>query len=796
MSHNFFNKWEPVTREITGSLDYVNKFNMKLLKKISFTFLGVILLVLMLATIIEKLYGSDFVYLHIYSSVPFVMLWVLLTVFSVIYLVKRKIYKNLVSTMLHASFLLILGGAFITWLYGEQGMMHLRVNQESASFIDNDGAMKEMSFVVELKDFRVVYYDGTRAPMDFVSALAIVDNKSNSVVEGDVSMNNIFSYRGYRFYQSGYDKDEGGSTLAVSHDPYGIAVTYSGYALLLLSIASFFFNRRSRFFNLLKNPLLTRGATVCFVLLVFASGANASDRSEGDASVGLPRVLPKKVAAEFCDLYVLYNDRICPLQTVAKDFTVKLYGSASYKGLTPEQVFTGWMFYHSGWKMQPMIKIKSKNVRQLLGITGKYASLDDYYDKYNEYKLEEIIKKIRLGENVEDKKGIEEADEKFNLISILYSGKLLKIYPHDSSGENIVKKIIAGNDVDSHASEVRWYSQGDVLPDDLFDDEWFFVRKSLDYAYEMVVKKDYDGLSGLLAKLKSYQQKKAGDVLPSDGRLNAEKIYNGLNYTKHLAILCVIIGLLSFLLYCNCLVNDRNVNGKVEVALCFFAATALSYLSVVIGLRWYISGYVPLSNGFETMQFMAWCSIALSFSLRKKFFMLLPFGFLLCGLTLMVAMMGEANPRITQLMPVLSSPLLSIHVAVIMVAYSLFAFMMLNGITAVILSVTNKNNDEQIERLHVISQIILYPAVFCLAIGIFVGAVWANISWGRYWGWDPKEVWALITMLVYSFALHSGSLPWFRRPMFFHIYVIIAFLSVLITYFGVNYLLGGMHSYA
>ena len=162
----------------------------------------------------------------------------------------------------------------------------------------------------------------------------------------------------------------------------------------------------------------------------------------------------------------------------------------------------------------------------------------------------------------------------------------------------------------------------------------------------------------------------------------------------------------------------------------------------------------------------------------------------------MVAMLGEANPRITQLMPVLSSPLLSIHVAVIMVAYSLFAFMMLNGITAVVIYLTKKNNEEQIERLQIVSHLILYPAVFSLVIGIFIGAVWANISWGRYWDWDPKEVWALITMLVYSCAIHADLLPLFRRPMFFHLFVIIAFLTVLITYFGVNFILGGMHSYA
>lgn len=213
-------------------------------------------------------------------------------------------------------------------------------------------------------------------------------------------------------------------------------------------------------------------------------------------------------------------------------------------------------------------------------------------------------------------------------------------------------------------------------------------------------------------------------------------------------------------------------------------------------MRGFIAGYVPLSNGFETMQFMAWCSVVLTIVFGRKFRMALPFGFLLCGFTLLVAMMGESTPKITQLMPVLQSPLLSIHVVVIMIAYTLLAFTMLNGITAIIIYFTRRYARQEIESLYILSRLMLYPAIFLLVAGIFIGAVWANISWGRYWGWDPKEVWALITMLVYASALHCSSLGWFRRPMFFHIFCIGAFVTVLITYFGVNFLLGGMHSYA
>ena len=196
------------------------------------------------------------------------------------------------------------------------------------------------------------------------------------------------------------------------------------------------------------------------------------------------------------------------------------------------------------------------------------------------------------------------------------------------------------------------------------------------------------------------------------------------------------------------------------------------------------------------MQFMAVCVILLTFICCRRFEAVIAFGYMLGGLALLVSMLGEANPPITQLMPVLASPLLSIHVVTIMIAYSLLAFAMMNGITALLLSRSHHDCTEQIARLEVISRLLLYPAVCCLALGIFIGAVWANVSWGRYWGWDPKEVWALITMLIYASALHPASLPFFRRPMFFHWFCVIAFASVLITYFGVNFIMGGMHSYA
>lgn len=748
---------------------------MKLLKRTAFSLLGILLLILTIATILEKIYGTDFVNEYIYSSVPFVILWGVTAITSLLYIIKSKLHRQPVIFLLHLSLLFILAGAFTTWIYGEQGTMRVRQGEQQTSFTDSKGISHQLPFSITLNQFEIIYYKGTLAPMDFISHISIADKDCHRQIQGKVSMNHIFSYQHYRFYQSGYSEDNEGSVFSVSHDPYGIGITYAGYTLLLLSTVFFFFSPQSRFRQLLKSPLLHRSLTV--ILLLFAFSLNSNFLKANSPS---PKVLPREVAEHFGDLYILYNNRICPLQTFARDFTIKLYGSSSYKGLTPEEVLTGWLFYYDSWKNEPIIRIKSNEARKLLEIEGNYARLKDYISTINEYKLEKMMNHIRSGEQVTDKRGIEEADEKFNIINLVCTGAMMKIFPC----RNIAGKTL------------EWYSQSDQLPQDMDNDKWVFIRKSMSYVNEMIVMKKYNDACLLLEKIKKYQQKECDGLLPADNKFKAEKIYNQFDYSKSVAMACICIGLICFIYYCHCMASQKRTSRKAIIILNILLWIVFTYLSAAICLRGYVSNHLPLSNGFETMQFMAWCTLLLTFLLQRKFAMLLPFGFLLCGLTLMVSMLGESNPQITQLMPVLQSPLLSIHVVVIMIAYSLLAFIMLNGVTAVILHQSQKECKEQIERLQIISQIILYPAIFLLAIGIFIGAVWANVSWGRYWGWDPKEVWALITMLVYALALHPRSLPWFHRTMFFHVFCITAFITVLITYFGVNFLLGGMHSYA
>lgn len=727
-----------------------------LFKYLSFGLLGLITLVLMSATVIEKFYGSAFVGEHIYTSEWMIILWGVTAHFTLFYIVRRRLYVQYATFALHLSFLMIIVGAFVTHNYGVQGRVHLREGEPAVGeFTAAGGSSEAFPFSLQLKKFELRYYKGTFAPMDYVSHIIVED--AAGVREGCVSMNNIFKYRGYRFYQSGYDADSKGASLAVSHDPYGIGITYAGYIALLLAMIAFFFQRGTMFRGLLAHPALRRGAAF-FVAFYLCGSLWAA-----------PQSVPRDVARSMCNLRVYYNDRVCPLGTLAKDFTAKLYGKTSYDGLSAEQVLAGWFFFYDEWKHEPMIKIKGAGVRGSLGIDGDYAALTDFTSR-DGYKLDALLR----SDNPTLRNGAEAANEKFSLVSMLCTGSLLRIYPY--AGEE--------------GGTLLWYSFTDRLPSSVPYEQWLFITNSMSLVAEQIAMRNWDEAVRLLDKIGQYQLREAGDALPADWRFDTEILYNDTNYNKPLAMFALTMGILSFMLF----ILRGRIAGLPSRILRLLLWMLLAYITLHTVMRAIIGGYVPLSNGFETMMFMSWCSVALTLVVERKYQIALPFGFLLCGLTMLVAMMGEATPKITQLMPVLQSPLLSIHVVVIMLAYTLLAFMMLSGLSAVILHFLNRR--AEVEYLYLLGRLMLYPALFLLAAGIFIGAVWANVSWGRYWGWDPKEVWALVTMIVYSYGLHVKSFPLFGRPLLFHIFCIVAFITVIITYFGVNFILGGMHSYA
>ena len=486
-------------------------------------------------------------------------------------------------------------------------------------------------------------------------------------------------------------------------------------------------------------------------------------------------MLSKQQAAEVCGMMILYNGRIMPLETFARDFTIKIYGKNSYYDYTPQQVLTGWMFYYKSWKNQPLIKIKGVGVKRHLGIDSNYASYNDFITPLNEYKFSEVT-------NVLQKKDFAAADEKFNLIKGVCSGDLIKMFPH----------------IESKDSSLSWYSAADMLPSDISDEKWYFIKKSMDYVHESIIIKDFETYSNIIDKIKKYQKKELGDVYPSESIIVAERLDNKFRSLFPFGGMLFVAGVIFFLYYYRKMFSENKLKGIMYFIIITSTILSLIFLTFVISLRWYISGHIPVANGFETMIFLAWSILLIALIFLNKIPLITISGFILSGLVIIVASISNKSPQITPLMPVLSSPLLCIHVVLVMLAYTLLTFIMMNGIVGLIISFGKLTDQRDIvqQRLYVVSYILLYPAILFLSAGIIIGAVWANISWGRYWGWDPKEVWALITLFIYSFALHGESIKSFRDPGLFHRFTVIAFLSVAMTYWGVNYLLGGLHSYA
>jgi cytochrome c-type biogenesis protein CcsB len=387
-----------------------------------------------------------------------------------------------------------------------------------------------------------------------------------------------------------------------------------------------------------------------------------------------------------------------------------------------------------------------------------------------------------------------EADEKLGLLMSMRNGAGLTIFPDGNrwyASDNDLPPDITPDD------SVR-ARRALPLPPNTLPDENLFINKGLMMLAETVANGDDEATMNIINKLALYQQKRATPNAISPSRTRIEILYNKFDAAGILFKVNLTVGFLAFAFFILGFITGKKkrIVGIITRLTCFMSAVALT---AVIAGRWYIAEHVPLSNGYETMVFISLvllvAALATALAAGRSNDLFPAVGLLLSGFTLLVASIGSMNPVITSLVPVLQSPWLSLHVSLIMISYALFAFMMFNGITALILHFVSSNSRDYIAKLQIISQIMLYPAIFTLTAGIFIGAVWANVSWGRYWGWDPKEVWALITMLVYGFAMHSGTLKIFRRAIFFHLYTILAFLTVIMTYFGVNMFFGGMHSY-
>lgn len=754
-----------------------------MVKKIIFILYILVLVCMAAATIVEKSQGTDYAHAHYYGAWWFILIWAVLAALGAFYIIKRKV-KCASTLALHLSFIIILAGALLTHISAKRGMIHLRIGQPTDTYMaqDEEQGMKEekLPFSLCLQKFEAKMHDGTNAVADYSSKFTVIDGDDKS--EGEVSMNNIYSHRSYRLYQSSYDEDGKGSVLAINADPYGIPVTYTGYALLFISLVWMLFDPKGGYRKLLKSPLLKKGALITALIL---SMGNIQTLHAESATGNLQNaVLPKETAEKFGELHILYNDRICPVQTFALDFCKKIYGARSYQGLTAEQVLSGWVFYGNTWANEPFIKIKSGEMKTAMNLPD-YASLNTFFNReMGGYTIGQYVQEYYNGQQDKFHQQAADIDGKIQIIMELREGISLKVLPY-----TFTKNVKATKDHSFiKAGTTTWFSPVDKLPQAVEHQHALYIRNVFSLLNGDVKAGNTSRVNEFFVKMKKYQEVSSGNSLPTNTQYKAERINNAFPFATIHFMANLTLGFIALFYTIYRMTKKREVK-VLDIALPILLVVSFLALTFGLVLRWIISGNVPMSNGYESMLTVAWFVMLIAIFMQFRIRLVMVFGFLLSGFFLLVSHINQMDPAIGQMMPVLNSPLLSMHVSIIMMSYALLSLTFICGIMGICM----RSHGEELQAL---SRVFLYPALTCMGFGIFIGAIWANVSWGNYWSWDSKETWALITFMIYAVVVHTQSLPVFRKPLVYHIYITLAFLSIAMTYFGVNYFLTGMHSYA
>lgn len=710
---------------------------MKKIVKIIGTVYAALILAMGLATIAEKFRGSDFASRYFYSSWWFICLWAVLILAGSIFIIKRlRTSRDKISLILtHVSLTIILIGALITHLTSKNGMIHLREGESTKNYSAmTKRGEKEAALPFELKlvNFDVSNNPGTETANDYVS---------NVELDGEsflISMNHILRHKGWRLYQASYDEDMNGSYLRVTADPVGVPITYSGYILFFIALVWMLMNPNGRYRRVIRK-----------FMAASIAGAGLFLSSSIPASADERQPIPEDITSEIGRLLVNYNGRICEFDSYSLDFIRKVSEKSSFKGLKPSQVTEGIFFFPDRWEGEKIIKIKSKELRKAACLE-KYSSMDDFF-RNGQYILKEYVQEYAEGRNDKLHKAAADTDEKLVLISTLIQEGPPFAGQRDS------------------------------------------INTSLSYLYFCIKIEDMDEARKTVRRIQEYQQKIEGR--PSKAQTIAENLYNAVPMPTLLFMLNLTIGfILMFCLIMN-ISKRSHIHAKLERHISYgILSVSFMLLTYYLTLRWIISGNIPMGNGYETMLVLAWFvmlfSLLLTSLVRNSKSLIIPiFALIISGFFLLVSHINLMNPAITPRMPVLNSPILSLHVSMVMMAYAMLSITFISGIAGVFIG-----EKQACGSLADLSRLFLYPAIACLGFGIFIGAIWANISWGTYWSWDPKETWALITFMIYAVAIHDTPLTGNDRR--YHIFMIFAFLSIVMTYFGVNYLLGGMHSYA
>jgi cytochrome c-type biogenesis protein CcsB len=758
-------------------------------------FMGILFIVLAMvmafATFVEKDYGASAARYFIYNTWWFEFLFVLAGINIIGQIINLKLYRiNKLSIFLfHLAFVFMIIGAGVTRYTGIEGIMHIREGESNNKFeiaVDNtfenkksEKKYKEIPFSLKLEKFTIHRYPGSNSPSAFISDVLIIDKEMDMEKPYSIYMNHILNYRGYRFFQSSYHEDEKGTILSVSKDKYGIFITYTGYFLMILSIILSLVNKNSLFRSITIGQLTKKPSQVALIGLILFSFSVKSFASEDKL------IVPANKANQFGEILVQdRTGRTEPIYTLSNDILRKISRQTSYKDLNPMQVFLGFYFDFEHWREEPIIKVTNEDIKKHIGIKGNYAAFTDFIDLENKtyklsYALQGAYSKPANARNKLDKEIIK-LDERLNICYMMYMGDFLKIFPASDTTDT-------------------WFDPKNAILIARSQDSLYLANiMSLVYN-EVLINNKNEGV--YLESIKQYQQKYAHYKLPSATKVRLEIGYYKANIFERLFPFYALTGFLLFIILIIGVIYQKAKIAVYIKIIKWVLFVGFIFHTIAFFIRWYISGHAPMSNGFETMIFISWVTLMAGFIFQHRSPFVLAATSILASLTLLVAHLSFMDPEITNLVPVLKSYWLTLHVSVITSSYAFFG---MGAILAIIILVLylfineeRKDNITQIiERLTITNYKSLTIGLYLLTIGTFLGAIWANESWGRYWGWDPKETWSLITIIVYSFVLHSRMIIIFKNLFVFNVFALVSFLSVLMTYFGVNYFLTGLHSYA
>ncbi|HCR89795.1 MAG TPA: cytochrome C biogenesis protein [Prolixibacteraceae bacterium] len=639
----------------------------------------------------------------------------------------------------------------------------------------------ELPFSIKLRDFQLERYPGSESPSSFASELTLLDQEKGIEKDIRVFMNNTLKHRGYRFYQSSYDQDELGTILSVNADGLGTAVTYIGYAMLFLGIILSLLNKNS-YFSLLIRRLKQSSKAVAVMLFAVLLGSSSLKANDA-AFASIPELDPQLVQ-DFSELWVHGHDgRIEPVSTLASEVLRKVSRKSSFNGKTAEEVMLSMYLYPELWKTVPMVKVSEKQILAQLGSTRDRLPVTEFFDEAGNYRIASQVQaayaKMPAFRNHLDKEFIY-VDERVNVFFMVFRGQLFGLFP-------------------TGKTEDPWLSPGSMATGLPVADS-LFVNRGFELLKESVAGKGSLDARQIIATVTAFQEKFAANIIPSESRKRVEIFYNDFNPFKRVFLIYLLFGItLLFVLFVN-IFRQKTINKYLRYTLIGFIMLGFLIHTGGLIMRWYASGHAPWSNGYESMIYVAWASMLAGLIFGRKYPLVIGTAAFMAGITLFVAHLNWMNPEITNLVPVLKSYWLLIHVAVITASYGFIGLSAFLGLLVLILfSITNERNRNNVgkfvDQLTTINEMSAIVGLYMLTIGTFLGGVWANESWGRYWGWDPKETWALITVVLYSFISHMRLIPSLKGVYNYNFASVIGFASVLMTYFGVNYYLSGLHSY-